>query len=104
MDHRWALLKPEKGRFEMTVQTYTQILVLAALTGLRTPTLIGDFTHLFANMSNEKNEKTTMLGNLETFQSDLKQLSQQIDNLNQTKRRWPFQSTNPGNLECSVSL
>ena len=96
-------MKLEKERYEMTIQSYTQVLSMAAYTGLRTPPLIGDFTHLFNHFTNN-DKKKEMLIHLNTFQNDLKQLSQQIDNLNQTNRKWPFQSTNPKNLECSVSL
>ena len=102
-NYRWFCPKLEKGKYEMSIQSYAQVLNIASLTGFRAPPLLGDFTHLFAEIKNDKSEKDATIKNFNEFQTALKKLSADIDERN-TKRKWPFENANPKKMECSVSI
>ena len=50
-DPRFIGAKLQEGKEMQNIQTYTQILVLAVITGLRMPGILEDWSHLI-----EKNE------------------------------------------------
>ncbi|CAF1271042.1 unnamed protein product [Adineta steineri] len=99
LDPRFIGAKLQEGKEIQNIQTYTQILVLSVVTGLRMPGLLEDWSHLIErNQYYSKN-----LENYETFKQDLKDLSKDIDDRNKI-RNYPFQSFNPKYMECSTSV
>jgi hypothetical protein len=90
--------KLQAGKEIQNIQTYTQILILGVVTGLRMPGILEDWTHLIQhNQYYKENFK-----NYQNFNSELKKLSQDIDYRNKI-RKYPFQSFNPKYIECSAS-
>ncbi|CAF1427665.1 unnamed protein product [Adineta ricciae] len=99
IDPRFIGAKLEEGKEIQNIQTYTQILILTVVTGVRMPGLLEDWSHLIErNQYYEKN-----LVNYENFKNELKNLSQDIDHRNKT-RKYPFESFNPKFIECSASV
>jgi len=82
------------------VQTYTQLLILGAVTGAREPELLSDFTHLV--VENKYKEKAVRL--MFKWQEQLRTLSNTIKEKNDKSRLQPFNAFNPSLLECSVSI
>jgi hypothetical protein len=78
---------------------YSQILVLAVVTGLRMPGLLEDWSHLIDHDQNYQDN----LKNYKKFKRDLQDLSEDIDRRNEI-RNYPFQSFNPKYMECSTSV
>ncbi|CAF1436727.1 unnamed protein product [Adineta ricciae] len=99
IDPRFIGAKLQEGREMQNIQTYTQILILTVVTGLRMPGIMEDWSHLIEhNQDYEKNLK-----NYQDFKSQLRKLSKRVDESNKT-RRYPFQSFNPRFIECSTSV
>ena len=99
IDPRFIGAKLQEGKQMQNIQTYSQILVLSVLTGLRMPGLLEDWSHLI-----ERDEfYTENLENYRKFKDDLHNLADEIDHRNE-KRNYPFQSLNPKNMECSTSV
>ncbi|CAF1644988.1 unnamed protein product, partial [Adineta ricciae] len=99
IDPRFIGAKLQEGREMQNIQTYTQILILTVVTGLRMPGIMEDWSHLIEhNQDYEKNLK-----NYHDFKSQLRKLSKCVDERNKT-RRYPFQSFNPRFIECSTSV
>lgn len=91
--------KLEEGKEMQNIQTYSQILVLAVLTGLRMPGLLEDWSHLI-----ERDQfYSDNIQNYRNFKNELRNLVDEIDRRNQT-RNYPFQSFNPKFMECSTSV
>jgi hypothetical protein len=90
--------KLRSGSCESDVQTTVQLLNLAALTGLQTPPLLSDFTHLLL-----ADHRPQALAEVRRFQSELRALAEAIDERNQ-HRPQPFEVFNPALLESSVSV
>jgi hypothetical protein len=80
------------------IQATVQLLNLAALTGLRAPGLLADFSHLLLDR-----ERDRTLATMQRFQNQLLALSAEIDQRNQ-HRDQPFETFNPSLLESSVSV
>jgi len=83
------------------VQTYTQFLCLVVMTGLNMPWLNDDWSHLIRKDLPHYPEN---LQAYRKFKKNLLTLQQEINNLNQTSRKYPFHSFNPEKLELSVSV
>ena len=98
-DPRFIGAKLQEGKEMQDIQTYTQILVLAVITGLRMPGILEDWSHLIEK--NEFYEKN--MQNYQVFKEELKNLSEKIDSRNKI-RNYPFQSFNPKYIECSTSV
>ncbi|UJR18088.1 hypothetical protein I4U23_004988 [Adineta vaga] len=99
IDPRFIGAKLQEGKEMQNIQTYTQILILTVVTGLRMPGLLEDWSHLIEHDQNyQKNLK-----NYQEFKNDLRNLSKDIDQRNKT-RKYPFQSFNPRFIECSASV
>jgi hypothetical protein len=98
IDPRFIGAKLREGKEMQDIQTYSQILVLSVLTGLRMPGLLEDWSHLIDHDEHSKNLK-----NYKTFKMNLQNLSKDIDYRNRI-RNYPFQSYNPKNMECSISV
>jgi len=79
------------------VQTTVQVLNLAALTQLRQPPMIGDYTHLFLD-----SRKAQAIAAFQRYQAALVALSHDIEGRNQ-HRDQPFETFNPVFLKTSVS-
>ncbi len=98
VDPRFIGTKLQAGKEMQNVQTYSQMLVLSIVTGLRMPGLLQDWSHLIEhNLYYRENLK-----NYRTFKRELKELSEKIDSLNKI-RNYPFESFNPKYMECSTS-
>ncbi|CAF0840551.1 unnamed protein product [Rotaria sordida] len=98
-DPRFIGAKLQQGKEMQNIQTYSQILVLSVITGLRMPGLLEDWSHLI-----ERNRYYSQnLQNYQTFKKELKELSNDIDSRNKI-RKYPFQSFNPKYMECSTSV
>ncbi|UJR19786.1 hypothetical protein I4U23_022920 [Adineta vaga] len=99
IDPRFIGTKLQDGKEIQNIQTYTQLLILTVVTGVRMPGLLEDWNHLIKhNQYYEKNLK-----NYENFKHQLRNLSKDIDQRNKT-RKYPFESFNPKYLECSASV
>ncbi|CAF4617124.1 unnamed protein product [Rotaria sp. Silwood1] len=98
-DPRFIGAKLQEGKEMQNIQTYSQILVLSVITGLRMPGILEDWSHLIErNRYYSKN-----LHNYQTFKQELQELSKDIDSRNKI-RKYPFQSFNPKYIECSTSV
>ena len=95
-DPRFVGAKLQEGKEIQNIQTYSQILVLSVITGLRMPGLLEDWSHLIEH--SEQN-----LVNYRKFKAELEELSAEIDSRNRV-RTFPFQSFNPRYMECSTSV
>jgi len=80
-----------------TLQTYTQILVLATVTGRKMPGITQDFSHILPLGDGH-------LQNYQQFRKGLHDLVGAIDARNKYFRDWPLLSFNPRNIELSVSV
>jgi hypothetical protein len=76
------------------VQTFAQALIIIALTGIKQPSLINDWTHLYENKAHDI---------VKLFQTDLNAVSNKIsaNNKNRAIKFWAF---DPRILESSVSI
>ncbi len=99
VDPRFIGAKLQEGKEMQNIQTYSQILILTVLTGLRMPGLLENWSHLIEHDQCYQEN----LNNYKTFKSELKELSGKIDSLNKT-RKYSFESFNPRYMECSVSV
>jgi hypothetical protein len=99
VDPRFIGAKLQEGKEMQNIQTYSQILVLSMLTGLRMPGLLEDWSHLIDHDQNYSEN----LKNYKKFKKNLQDLSEDIDRRNE-KRNYPFQSFNPKYMECSTSV
>jgi hypothetical protein len=99
VDPRFIGAKLQEGKEMQNIQTYSQILVLAVVTGLRMPGLLEDWSHLIDHDQNYQDN----LKNYKKFKRDLQDLSEDIDRRNEI-RNYPFQSFNPKYMECSTSV
>jgi len=89
------------------VQTWTQDLTLIALTGVRMPPLMDDWTHLFQVDAWDPAQRQAALDLTRKFQADLATCSDEIANRNvQRWRRGERKCTafDPRTLETSVSI
>ena len=104
LDPRFVCTKLRRDEGMNTVQSYTQVLTLAALTGLKMPGLLEDWSHLVPH--NDGSLSHAHLLNYRKFRLQLVLLSRHIDRLNADRnaRRYPFQSFNPRFMEVSVSV
>jgi hypothetical protein len=99
LDPRFIGAKLQEGKQIQNIQTYSQILVLAVVTGLRMPGLLEDWSHLIEyDQYHSEN-----LDNYRYFKSQLRDLSRDIDRRNKI-RNYPFESYNPRYMECSTSV
>jgi len=99
LDPRFIATKLQQGKTLQSVQTYSQVLVLSVVTGLKMPGLLEDWSHLIPHDNHyDKNRQ-----NYEQFRKDLLALSHSIDQKN-LERDYPFQSINPRFMECSLSV
>jgi len=87
------LLSAEYQPYQQGVQEYTQMLILATVTGLKVPRLMDDWSHLC----------TDWLEVYKTFKQSLMELNLIIRAKNLT-RDFPFWTFCPENLEISVSV
>lgn len=99
IDPRFVGAKLQEGKEMQNIQTYTQMLVLSVITGLRMPGILEDWSHLIEH----DQYYTDNLKNYEMFKQDLQELSRDID-IRNTIRKYPFQSFNPKYMECSTSV
>jgi len=99
LDPRFIGAKLQAGKEIQNIQTYSQILVLAVVTGLRMPGLLEDWSHLIEHDQNYGEN----LKNYRNFKRELRELSAKIDSRNKT-RNYPFESFNPKFMECSTSI
>jgi hypothetical protein len=90
--------KIRAGVQQSDIQATVQLLNLAALTGLQTPPLLGDFSHLLLDR-----EKPRSLAAYERFHQALRTLATGIGERN-LRRDQPFETFNPTLLESSVSV
>ena len=90
------------------VQSFGQALVIIALTGVRQPALLSDWTHIFAVGSWTAEQRDGALGAVRQFQHDLVECAEEIDELNERRQRAPggrrFVAFNPRVFETSVSI
>jgi hypothetical protein len=98
IDPRFIGAKLEEGKEIQNIQTYSQILVLSVVTGLRMPGLLEDWSHLIEH-DQYYNEN---FKNYRDFKRELRALSADIDERNK-RRNYPFESFNPKYMECSTS-
>jgi hypothetical protein len=91
--------KLQAGKQIQNIQTYTQILILGVVTGLRMPGILEDWGHLIQHKQYYKEN----FKNYQDFKNELRKLSEDIEYRNK-KRRYPFQSFNPKYIECSASV
>ena len=99
IDPRFIGAKLQQGKEMQNIQTYSQILVLSVVTGLRMPGLLEDWSHLIdRSQFYEKNLK-----NYQDFKQKLIDLSKEIGRRNKI-RNYPFESFNPKFMECSTSV
>jgi hypothetical protein len=99
IDPRFVGAKLQEGKEIQNIQTYTQILVLSVVTGLRMPGLLEDWSHIIEHDEYYREN----LKNYRSFKRELRELSRKIDSLNKT-RNYPFESFNPKYMECSTSV
>jgi len=79
-----------------SIQEYSQLLSLAIITGLKTPKLMDDWSHLFDNK-----KKDILL--YKKWKNNLNNLANKIDERNKN-RIYKTVSFNPRVMECSVSI
>ena len=89
-----------EGKKMDSIQTYILLSTLLCSTGLRVPSILGNFEHL---LQRDRYAPMTVPV-LRKFRRDLFDLSDKIDRLNLRKGRYQLQSFNPYFLESSVSL
>jgi hypothetical protein len=77
------------------VQASIQCLLIIGLTGLEMPCLLNDFSHVALDEAGREA--------FAKFQSDLRDLSRQMDEDNK-RRRWPCNTFNPRLLETGVAI
>jgi hypothetical protein len=99
IDPRFIGAKLQEGKEMQNIQTYSQILVLSVVTGLRMPGLLEDWSHLIEYGQHYLEN----LDNYRDFKNQLRKLSRDIDCRNKT-RYYPFESFNPKYMECSTSV
>ncbi|CAF1104185.1 unnamed protein product [Didymodactylos carnosus] len=99
IDPRFIGAKLQEGKEMQNIQTYTQILSLTVITGLRMPGILEDWSHLIDH--DEHYHKN--LKNYQDFKYQLQKLSEDIDSRNKI-RNYPFESFNPKYIECSTSI
>jgi hypothetical protein len=97
LDPAFISCKIRSGSQMADIQATVQVLNLTALTALKQPPLIGDYTHLFLEEHKER-----AIAAFERFQQALIKLSHDIDERNK-HREQPFQTFNPMVLTTSVS-
>jgi hypothetical protein len=97
-DPRFIGTKLQEGREIQNIQTYTQILILSVVTGLRMPGILEDWSHLIPHNQHFADN----LENYQIFKQELQKLSVNIDSRNKI-RNYPFQSFNPKYIDCSTS-
>jgi hypothetical protein len=98
--------KIRKGRDQSDIQTFFQGVALITLTTAALPMLMDDWSVLYNEhtVNNATPEKLKqVLNNLNSFQTSLQRLSEEIDSRNMF-RIIPFESANPKYLESSVSV
>lgn len=93
------LYKKKSDKTQQSCNDFVAFSILIMLTGVRNPALLSDFTHVL--LKDDKYKSNVQI--FESFQNELKQLSQEIDQRNKT-RRTAFNCVNPRVLECSVSI
>eukprot|EP01084_Bolivina_argentea_P092105 165745_1 len=99
MSPDWIGCRLRENKEICSIQEYTQVLSLAAFTGLKAPLLMDDWSHLIQN-----DKYYTKIKNIyDEWHKDLINLSNKIDEKNKT-RIFPTQSMNPRVMECSVSV
>lgn len=99
IDPRFIGAKLQEGKEIQNIQTYSQILVLSVVTGLRMPGLLEDWSHIIQNDQYYDEN----LENYRNFKRELRELSEDIDSRNKI-RNYPFESFNPKYMECSTSV
>ncbi len=81
---------------------------LMALTALKMPDLLGDWSHLHAHLATENDaQHKAMLECLNVWQTELKDFSRTVDERNVARKaagRQPFDAFNPKLMDCSVSV
>jgi hypothetical protein len=93
--------KLQEGKYMQNVQTYTQLLSLVVMTGLKMPWLNDDWNHLIRKDSPHYPENIQAYRN---FKKNLLTLQQDINYRNVNERKYHFHSFNPEKLELSVSV
>jgi hypothetical protein len=105
------LLPTAEGQEPMSgVQAYTLSLSLTMLTGLKMPSIIDDWAHLFAPSHDRaasdpayERQCALLLASYRKFRGELIHFETEVRGRNKT-RLYPFRSFNPENIEVSVSL
>ncbi|CAF1412324.1 unnamed protein product [Adineta ricciae] len=98
-----------------SVQNFSLMLVLTVLTALRMPGLMEDWSHLIPPMATDnqdgalqpittEDQVQSHLDNYHLFKHQLTELMEQIDARHHEPGVFPFESFNPGFMECSVSV
>merc|ERR1719206_1334251 len=82
-----------------SVQEYSQILALVCATGMDSPKLMGDWSHLIPK--DEHYERVLALYN--EWGADLITASDEVQRRNKT-RKYPIEAFDPRKMECSVSV
>jgi len=88
------------------VQTHAQALVIIAMTGARQPALMGDWTHLFTGVFEDKAQIPIMQA-VNGLQRDLNSLAHEVEQRNEARAAAgvpPCRAFNPRILETSVSI
>jgi hypothetical protein len=99
--------KLQDGKDVPDVQTFTQAMIIISLTGLRTPPLMDDWTHLFRVSSWEASQQQAVLDTVRQFQVDLGECADEIEHRNVVRERNGGKKVvafNPRILETSVSI
>ena len=84
--------------------------MIIALTGIRQPALLSDWTHLFTEHVDgwTAEQRDGALGAVRQFQAELIEVAEEIDELNERRQRAPggrrFVAFNPRIFETSVSI
>jgi len=95
------------GQTDVDAQSYAQALVIIALTGIRQPPLMGDWTHIFHVASWPPGKAQGALDAVRNLQSELAKCADAMDDRNANRERngeRKFMAFNPRILETSVSI
>lgn len=95
------------GHSDVDVQSYAQSLVVIALTGVRKPPLLGDYTHLFQVDAWPSVKGQAVLDEVRNLQFELAACADEMDDRNEERQRRgdrKFVAFNPRILETSVSI
>lgn len=108
-------LRRDLPSFLPSVQNYSLMLVLTVLTAMKMPGLMDDFSHLIPRSPADSHGKDPLtikteadvkshLDNYYLFKQQLNARIEKIDQRHNNPNSFPFQSLNPRQMECSVSV